>query len=99
MYVAVREATSIVAVHARDVEAWANEHELKISAQKSSVNLFTPETKQCRHHPSVPMEGTVLPRDRNPKILCVTFDPQFYFHKYVEAVQERAKQRLPSYMP
>ena len=36
----------------------------------------------------------VLPLDRNLKILGVMFDPHFYFHKHVEAVEERAKQWL-----
>ena len=87
-------ATSIVAAHARDVEAWAIEYELHISAQKSSVTLFTLKTQQSRLHPSFPLEGTVLPLDRNSKILGVIIDPYLYFHKNVEAVEVRTKQWL-----
>ena len=86
--------TATMANHAQDVEAWANERELKVSAQKSTVTLFTPETQQGRFHPLVPLDGELLPLERTPKILGVTFDPHFHFHKHVEAIEEKAKQRL-----
>ena len=40
------------------------------------------------------MDGELLPLERTPKILGVTFDPHFHFHKHVEAIEEKAKQRL-----
>ena len=42
----------------------------------------------------VPVDGDLLPLDRTPKILGVTFDPHFHFHKHVEIIEEMAKQRL-----
>ena len=83
-----------MAKHAEDVEAWANERQLQISAQKSKVTLFTPETRQGRVYPLIPVGGDVLPLERYPKILGVTFDPHFHFHKHVEEIEEKAKQRL-----
>ena len=65
-----------------------------MSAQKSAVTLFTSQTQQGRLHPLIPLNGTLLPLDRNPKILGVTFDPHFCFHKHVEAIEKKAKQRL-----
>ena len=91
----VREATAIMANHAQDLEAWANEKMLQVSAQKSTVTLFTPETQQGRFHPLIPLGGDILPLERNPKILGVTFDPHFHFHKQAEAIEKKAKQRLP----
>ena len=38
-------------------------------------------------------EGS-LPLEKYPKILGVTFDPHFHFHKHVEAIEKRAKSRL-----
>ena len=90
----VREATATMAKHAEDVEAWANERELQISAQKSTVTLFTPQTQQGRVHPLIPVGGDVLPLEKYPKILGVTFDPHFHFHKHVEEIEEQAKKRL-----
>ena len=87
-------ATAAMAAHAEDVSAWADERELQVSAQKSTVTLFTPQTQQGGFHPQVSLNGTVLPLEQNPKILGVTFDPHFHFHKHVEALADKAKQRL-----
>ena len=40
------------------------------------------------------MNGTPLPVEPNPKILGVTFDPTLRFHRQVEKIEPKAKQRL-----
>ena len=90
----VDRAAAALAEHAGDVADWAHERSLLISARKSTVTLFTPEFRQSHLHPTVPMNGTPLPLERHPKILGVTFDPHFRFHKHVEAVVKKAKPRL-----
>ena len=90
----VREATRVMAEHATHVEAWAGERALQVSAQKSTVTLFTSETRQGNLHPLVPMGGNPLPLEPHPKILGVTFDPHFHFHKHVEGLVAKAKQKL-----
>ena len=90
----VEIAAENLAKHAADVTAWAEERSLIVSAKKSTVTLFTPETKQSHIHPTVPLSGSPLSLDRNPKILGVTFDPHFHFHKHVENIANKAKQRL-----
>ena len=67
---------------------------MQISVQKTPLTLSTSQNQQGRLHPLVPVGGEQLPLDRNPKILGVTFDPHFHFHRHVEAIEERAKQRL-----
>ena len=42
---------------------------LLISAPKSTVTLFTPETKQAKYHPDIKIAGSQLPLNRSPKIL------------------------------
>ena len=91
---AVDRAAATLAEHAEDVADWAQERSLLISARKSTVTLFTPEFRQSHLHPIVPINGTPLPLERHPKILGVTFDPHFRFHKHVEAISKRAKPRL-----
>ena len=90
----VEVAAADLARHAEDVCAWALERDLQISTQKSSVTLFTPQTQQSGLHPIVPLNNIPLPLERHPKILGVTFDPHFCFHKHVNSVVERAKPRL-----
>ena len=87
-------AAASVARHAEDVAAWAVERSLLVSAQKSTITLFTPQTQQSHHHPLVPLNGAPLPLERNPKILGVTFDAHFHFHQHVETIVARAKPRL-----
>ena len=90
----VQEATRVMAEHATHVEAWAGERALQVSAQKSTVTLFTSERQQGRLHPLIPLGGSSLPLEQYPKILGVTFDPHFFFHKHVEALEKKAKQKL-----
>ena len=88
------KATPIMANHAVGVETWAGEKELQISAQKPTVTFFTLETQQERFHPLIPVGGDLLPLDRTPKILGVTFDPHSHIHKHVGAIEEKAMHRL-----
>ena len=90
----VDQAATSLADHARDVSSWAQERNLIISTRKSTVTLFTPETRQSHLHPTVPLNGSPLPLERHPKILGVTFDPHFHFHKHVEETVKKAKPRL-----
>ena len=53
-----------------------------------------PQTQQSGLHPIVPLNNILLPLERHPKILGVTFDPHLCFHKHVNNIVERAKPRL-----
>ena len=90
----IGEAAAVLARHAQDVAAWAAERELQISAQKSTVTLFTSDRRQYGSHPVVPLNGTPLPLEQFPKILCITFDPLLFFHKHAERLAEGSKQGL-----
>ena len=90
----VENAAAELARHAEDVAGWAEERGLIVSTQKSTVTLFTPERKQSHRHPIVPLNGSLLPLDRNPTILGVTFDPHVFFHQHVAKIVERAKPQL-----
>ena len=90
----IESSTATMAEHIRDVELWAANRELQISVTKSTVTLFTSDNSQSNIHPQIPLGGGFLPLEKYPKILGVTFDPHFHFHKHVEAIVERAKNRL-----
>ena len=49
---------------------------------------------QSNIHPTVPLDGTPLPLERNPRILGMIFDPHLSFHKHVEEIVKKAKPRL-----
>ena len=91
----VSEAAGALTSHASEVVEWAAEKDLKISAPKSHVTLFTPDKRyQSNLHPPVIMDGSPLPLAKHPKILGVTFDTHFTFTHHVTSVVERASERL-----
>ena len=73
---------------------WAQERGLAISLPKSSVTLFTSHTHQSYTHPTVLLDNSPLPLDRNPRILGVTFDPHFTFSPQISSIIKRTSPRL-----
>ena len=76
------------------VSVWAAENRLTIAPAKSSITLFTPWSRQVGTHPQVSIDGNILPLDKNPKILGVTFDPLFTFGPHVKATTAKCSKRL-----
>ena len=76
------------------VQDWASGLKLDISAPKSSITLFSPSTHEYRYHPQVTMNGSIVPLNKNPKILGVTLDPLFTFSPHVKEIVKSATQRL-----
>ena len=72
---------------------WADERGLVISAPKSTITLFTPDTHQSHTRPDVSLRNTPLPLERNPRILGVTLDPHFTFGPHVSSIIKRATPR------
>ena len=73
---------------------WADERGLIISAPKSTVTLFTSDTRQSHTHPQVSLPDSILPLERHPRILRVTFDPHFTFIPHVSSLISRVFPRL-----
>ena len=61
------------------VSKWSKRKQLDISAEKSSVTFFTTDMHQHNHHPQVFYRGSLIPLEKNPKILGVTLNPHFTF--------------------
>ena len=75
----VPQMAATLTTQASSVEAWADERGLTISAPKSTITLFTPQTQQSSTHPHVTLNGSQLPLEKKPRILGVTFDTHFNF--------------------
>ena len=67
---------------------------LCISAPKSTITLFTPQFVQSNTHPQVTLNNSILPLERTPCILGVTFDPHFKFNAHVKSLVTRALPRI-----
>ena len=79
---------------AGELAVWAENNGMTISAQKSSVTLFTPWTKQVNEVLPVFIEGTQVPMEKYPKLLGVKFDPLFSFSQHADMVARKAAARL-----
>jgi hypothetical protein len=62
------------------VSKWADDENLKIAPDKSSITLFTPDRSQSKCHPQAILNGVPIPLKKNPKILGVTFDTFLNFY-------------------
>jgi hypothetical protein len=76
------------------ITEWAARKGLTIAPTKSQVTLFTPHNKQFGDHPAVSINGVDVPLCRSPKILGVTFDTTYCFHKHILDLVAKATQRL-----
>ena len=63
------------------ITSYLKENSLLLSAPKSTVTLFTPDTHQATKHPQIKIENTLLPLVRSPKILGVHLDTFHAFHE------------------
>ena len=66
---------------------------LRISATKSSVSLFTSWTKEVRKILSVKVEGNAIPTVRYPKILGIIFDNLLYFDVNTTNIDSKVRRR------
>ena len=58
----------------KDVTIYLKENSLLISAPKTTVTLFTPDTHQFQIHPDITLEDTQLPLECIPKMRGVIVD-------------------------
>ena len=65
-----------------EITAYIKDNSLFISAPKSSVTLFTPDTHQAKTYPRILIEDSRLPLVQCPKILGVHMDTSLTFNKH-----------------
>ena len=70
------------------------ERELLVSPEKSTVTLFTPDTKEAKIHPQVKMYDKVVPHEPTPKLLGVIFDTMYTFTHHTKTTVNKAKKKV-----
>ena len=75
------------------ITTYLKDNSLLISAPKSSVTLFTPDTHQAKTHPKILIEDSRLPLVQCRKILGVHMDTSLSFNKHSSHVAERVSGR------
>ena len=76
-----------------EINAYLKDNSLWISAPKSSVTLFFPDTHQVKTHPKILIEDSQLPLVQCLKILGVHLDTSLSFNKHSSHVAERISSR------
>ena len=62
----IKEMTEKINSYAKDVAEYLEERKLILSAEKSTVTLFTPDTKEYNIHPQVIIDNTIVLLEENP---------------------------------
>ncbi len=70
------------------------ERELQVSPTKSTVTLFTPDTKEYKEQPEIKMKDVTVPHEHKPKLLGVTFDTMYTFSHHVKNITDTAKSKI-----
>ena len=76
-----------------EISAYLKDNPLLISAPKSSITLFTPDTYPTKTHPRILIKDSRLPLVQCPKILGVHMDTSLSVNKHSSHVAERVSSR------
>ena len=85
----IPDMEDILNSYLEEITAYIKDNSLLISAPKSSVKLFTPDTHQAKTHPRILIEDSLLPLVQCPMILGVHMDTSLSFNKHSSHIAER----------
>ena len=80
-------------IYLSQVLNYINNNKLTMSAAKSTVTLFTPDTHKHHIHPQVKLADQVLPLEKKPKVLGVTSDTQLTYTQHCNNIAAKVQQR------
>ena len=80
-------------IYLSQVLNYINNKKLTVSATKSTVTLFTPDTYEHHLHPQVKLADQVLPLEKNPRMLGVTLDIHLTFTQHCSNIAVQLQQR------
>ena len=85
---------SLINSYSEKLTDFLSERDLIVSPEKSTVTLFTPDTKEANLQPNVYVQGKKVDLCKNPVLLGITFDTMYTFSKHVANVVSKAKKKL-----
>ena len=90
----INKLTNNINIYIKKVLAFLGDRELEVSPSKSTVTLFTPDTKEAKIHPQVKMDNKVVELDKCPKLLGVHFDTMYTFSHHIKNTVAKAKTKV-----
>ena len=91
--ISIPEASEDINGYVPALVAFLNERELMVSAEKSTVTLFTPHNKEVNVHPQIYVNDQLVKLEKEPKLLGVTFDTMYTFSKHAKNTVTKAKKK------
>ena len=79
-------------IYLSQVLNYINGKKLTVSTAKSTVTLFTPDTREHHLHPQVKLADQVLPLVKKPKLLEMTFDTHPTFTQHCNNIAVKVQQ-------
>ena len=85
-----KEEAQIKAHEAVDIVVeWARNWKLRLNATKSEVSHFTTNSMEARWEPKIEVDGTIIRREPNPRLLGVILDRNLRFGPHADHVASR----------
>jgi hypothetical protein len=73
---------------------WTKDNDLTLNPDKSTSTLFTPDPAEYNTTLNLKINNTIIPTDKNPKILGINFDPKLTFKNHIDITDKKAKKSL-----
>ena len=86
--------TEAINAYVPKVIDFLSERELTVSPEKSTVTLFTPDTKEYKIHPQVKINNILVKLEHEPKLLGVTYDTMLTFSKHIKNISSTANTKI-----
>ena len=76
------------------VTDFLEERELLVSPEKSTVPLFTPDSHEAKIHPQIKIRNLLVPLEKHPRLLGVTFDTMHTFNQHAKLTASKASKKI-----
>ena len=90
----ITKLSTAITDYTKHLTAFLQERELLVSAEKSTVTLFTPSSHEFKIHPQVYVGDTLVRLEQTPKLLGVYFDTMHTFSKHAKETAGKAKKTI-----
>ena len=90
----IDKLTKLINDFVPEIINFLKDRELIVSPEKSTVTLFTPDTKEHKLHPNVMINNILVPLEHHPKLLGVTHDTMYTFSKHVQNIVNTANSKI-----
>ena len=65
-----------------------------MTGPKTTTTLFTPDPAEYKTTLTLQINNTILPTNKEPKILALTLDPKLNYSKHIQNTTQKAKQTI-----